>query len=217
MRNDVPETIRNIIPDINHLDRMTDDTTRRRRRQRVDAQRNTSSLLEAAKTAFATSGVDVPAKEIAAVAGVGVGTLYRHFPRRSDLIVAVLEREIDACADAGPALSAAHEPLDALEQWLDRYTTFVATKRGLATALHSGDPAFDALPGYFWQRLGPVLSDLLDAAASAGEIRADVSAKDLLTAISLLCHPAPETGPAYSQRMVGLLIDGLRNTEQARP
>jgi AcrR family transcriptional regulator len=217
MRNDVPETIWNIIPDINHLDRMTDDMTRRQRRQRVDAQRNTSSLLEAAKTAFATSGVNVPAKEIAAVAGVGVGTLYRHFPRRSDLIVAVLEREIDACADAGPALSAAHEPLDALEQWLDRYTTFVATKRGLATALHSGDPAFDALPGYFWQRLGPVLSDLLDAAASAGEIRADVSAKDLLTAISLLCHPAPETGPAYSQRMVGLLIDGLRNTEQARP
>jgi AcrR family transcriptional regulator len=195
---------------------MTNDTTTRQRRQRVDAQRNTGSLLEAAKTAFATSGVDVPAREIAALAGVGVGTLYRHFPRRSDLIVAVLEREIDACADAGPALSAAHEPLDALDQWLHRYTAFVATKRGLATALHSGDPAFDALPGYFWERLGPVLSDLLDAAASAGEIRADVSAKDLLTAISLLCHPAPDTGPAYSQRMVGLLIDGLRDSRHAR-
>jgi AcrR family transcriptional regulator len=195
---------------------MTNDTTTRQRRRRVDAQRNTGSLLEAAKTAFATSGVDVPAREIAALAGVGVGTLYRHFPRRSDLIVAVLEREIDACADAGPALSAAHEPLDALDQWLHRYTAFVATKRGLATALHSGDPAFDALPGYFWERLGPVLSDLLDAAASAGEIRADVSAKDLLTAISLLCHPAPDTGPAYSQRMVGLLIDGLRDSRQAR-
>jgi AcrR family transcriptional regulator len=195
---------------------MTNDTTTRQRRQRVDAQRNTGSLLEAAKTAFATSGVDVPAREIAALAGVGVGTLYRHFPRRSDLIVAVLEREIDACADAGPALSAAHEPLDALDQWLHRYTAFVATKRGLATALHSGDPAFDALPGYFWERLGPVLSDLLDAAASAGEIRADVSAKDLLTAISLLCHPAPDTGPVYSQRMVGLLIDGLRDSRHAR-
>jgi AcrR family transcriptional regulator len=194
---------------------MTDGTTRQQRRQRVDAQRNTGSLLEAAKAAFATSGVDVPAKEIAALAGVGVGTLYRHFPRRSDLIVAVLEREIDACADAGPVLSAAHEPIDALEQWLHRYTTFVATKRGLATALHSGDPAFDALPGYFWERLGPVLSDLLDAAASAGEIRADVSAKDLLTAISLLCHPAPDTGPEYSQRMVGLLIDGLRDGKRA--
>jgi AcrR family transcriptional regulator len=196
---------------------MTDTTTTRQRPQRVDAQRNTDALLEAAKTAFATSGVDVPAKEIAALAGVGVGTLYRHFPRRSDLVVAVLRREIDACADAGPTLSTIHEPASALTQWLHRYTTFVATKRGLATALHSRDPAFDALPGYFFERLGPVLSDLLDAATSAGAIRADVSAKDLLTAISLLCHPAPDTDPEYSQRMVGLLIDGLRNTEQARP
>jgi AcrR family transcriptional regulator len=196
---------------------MPESTTTRQRRQRVDAQRNTGSLLEAAKTAFATSGVDVPAKEIAALAGVGVGTLYRHFPRRSDLVVAVLQREIDACADAGPALGAALEPIDALTQWLHRYTTFVATKRGLATALHSGDPAFDALPGYFWERLGPVLKDLLDAATSAGEIRADVSAKDLLTAVALLCHSAPDTGPEFSLRMVGLLIDGLRNTKHARP
>jgi AcrR family transcriptional regulator len=198
------------------LDQMPNNTTDRQRRQRIDAKRNIEALLEAAKTAFATSGVDVPAKEITALAGVGVGTLYRHFPRRSDLIVAVLRREIDACADAGPALSAVLEPLDALKQWLHRYTMFVA-KRGLATALHSGDPAFDALPGYFFERLGPVLSDLLHAATSAGQIRADVSAKDLLTAISLLSHPAPDTGPDYSQRMVGLLIDGLRNTEPAQP
>jgi AcrR family transcriptional regulator len=196
---------------------MTGTTTTRQRRQRVDAQRNTDALLEAAKTAFATSGVDAPAKEIAVLAGVGVGTLYRHFPRRSDLIVAVLRREIDACADAGPALSAIHEPASALTHWLHRYTAFVATKRGLATALHSGDPAFDALPGYFFERLGPVLSDLLDAATAAGDIRADVSAKDLLTAVALLCHPAPDTDAEYIQRMVGLLIDGLRNTERARP
>jgi AcrR family transcriptional regulator len=218
MRNTIPEiSIRNAVPDIKDLDLMPKHATERQRRQRIDAQRNTGSLLEAAKSAFATSGVDVPAKEIAALAGVGVGTLYRHFPRRSDLVVAVLQREIDACADAGRALGAVLEPLDALTQWLHRYTTFVATKQGLATALHSGDPAFDALPGYFWERLGPVLSDLLHAATSTGEIRADISAKDLLTAISLLCHPAPDTGPDYSQRMVGLLIDGLRNTEQARP
>ena len=197
---------------------MPKNTTERQRRQRVDAQRNTGSLLEAAKTAFGTSGVDAPAKEIAALAGVGVGTLYRHFPRRSDLVVAVLQREIDACADAGPALSATHEPATALAQWLDRYTAFVATKRGLATALHSGDPAFNTLPGYFWERLGPVLDELLDAAKATGEIRADVSAKDLLTAVALLSHPAPGTGPAYSQRMVRLLIDGMRSSaDQARP
>jgi Transcriptional regulator SbtR-like, C-terminal domain len=124
----------------------------------------------------------------------------------------VLQREIDGCADAGAELRASHEPAVALTRWLERYTAFVATKRGLATALHSGDPAFDALPGYFWERLGPTLDELLGAATAAGEIRADVSAKDLLTAISLLCHPAPDTGPTYSHRMVGLLIDGLRST-----
>ncbi len=191
---------------------MPNNPRERQRRQRVDAQRNLGSLLEAAKRAFATSGVDAPAKEIAAGAGVGVGTLYRHFPRRSDLVVAVLQREIDGCAAAGPALSATHEPATALTQWLDRYTAFVATKRGLATALHSGDPAFDALPGYFWERLGPVLDDLLDAAKATGDIRSDVSAKDLLTAVALLSHPVPDTGTEYSRRMVTLLIDGMRSS-----
>jgi AcrR family transcriptional regulator len=180
------------------------------RRLRADAQRNIDSLLEAAKAVFATSGVDAPAKEITDLAGVGVGTLYRHFPRRSDLVKAVLQREIDACADAGPALSAAHEPAVALAKWLHRYTEFLATKRGLATALHSGDPAFDALPDYFMQRLGPALGSLLTAAEVAGEIRADISPKDLLYAIANLCVPVAGEGVEYSQRMVALLVDGLR-------
>src|ERR1039457_1326020 len=134
------------------------------RRQRADAQRNTDSLLEAAKAVFATSGVDAPTKEIADLAGVGVGTLYRHFPQRSDLVKAVLDHEIDARADAASALAAAHEPEAALEKWLHRYTEFLATKRGLAAALHSGDPAFDALPGYFFERVAPALRSTLEAA-----------------------------------------------------
>ncbi|WP_406052941.1 TetR/AcrR family transcriptional regulator [Kribbella sp. NBC_00889] len=180
------------------------------RRMRSDAQRNLGSLLEAAKTVFAGSGVDAPAKEIADLAGVGVGTLYRHYPQRSDLVKAVFQREVDACADAAPALAGEHEPAVALAKWLDRFTEFIATKRGLATALHSGDPAFDALPDYFMQRLGPALGGLLEAAAAAGEIRADISPKDLLYAVSTLCMPLTDEGPAYSQRMVGLLVDGLR-------
>src|SRR3954463_5177438 len=80
------------------------------RRQRSDARRNGVALIEAAKAGFAGRGVDAPAKEITDLAGVGVGTLYRHFPRRSDLIVAVLERGIDACAEAGPPVAAGHEP-----------------------------------------------------------------------------------------------------------
>jgi AcrR family transcriptional regulator len=186
------------------------------RRLRADAQRNIDSLLEAAKTVFATSGVNAPAKEITDLAGVGVGTLYRHFPQRADLVAAVLQREIDACATAGPALSAAHEPGAALAKWLHRYTEFVGTKRGLATALHSGDPAFDALPGYFMQQLEPVLGALLDAATASGEIRADVSAKELLHAVALLCQPVRGEELAYNQRMVAVLVDGLRHTAEVQ-
>lgn len=180
------------------------------RRLRADAQRNIDSLLEAAKAVFGSSGVDAPAKEIADQAGVGVGTLYRHFPQRSDLVKAVFQREVDACADTAPALAAAHEPVVALAKWLHRYTEFLATKRGLAAALHSGDPAFDALPAYFTQRLGPALGSLLDAATASGEIRPDIGAKDLLYAVANLCQPTSDEGVAYSQRMVALLIDGLR-------
>ena len=161
--------------------------------------------------------MNAPAKQIADTAGVGVGTLYRHFPQRSDLVRAVFQREVDACADAAPALAAALEPAAALASWLKRYTEFVATKRGLATALHSGDPAFDALPGYFMQRLGPALGSLLDAATASGEIRAGVSPRDLLHAVANLCLPVPGEGPAYSQRMVALLIDGLRYGAEHQP
>ena len=180
------------------------------RRLRADAQRNIDSLLEAAKTVFATSGVDAPAKEIADLAGVGVGTLYRHFPQRSDLVVAVLQRGVDGCADAATTLAAAHEPGEALAMWLHRYTEFLSTKRGLASALHSGDPAYSALPAYFMQRLGPALGSLLDAATASGEMRPDISAQDILYAVANLCVPVPGEGVAYSQRMVALLIDGLR-------
>ncbi|WP_433890111.1 TetR/AcrR family transcriptional regulator [Streptomyces sp. CA-111067] len=180
------------------------------RRRRADAQRNVDALLKAARAVFDTSGVDAPAKEIADLAGVGVGTLYRHFPLRSDLVKAVVETGIDACAAAGPRLSAVHEPGDALAEWLRQYTAFLGTKRGLAPALHSGDPAYAGLSGYFHEKLGPALAALLDAAAEGGEARGDVEAHELLYAIANLCVPVPGGGPEYNQRMVGLLIDGLR-------
>jgi len=181
------------------------------RKPRADAQRNIDALLEAAKAVFATSGVDAPAKEITDRAGVGIGTLYRHFPQRSDLVKAVFQREVDATAQAATALSAAHEPGEALALWLQRYTEYLGTKRGLAPALHSGDPAYSALPGYFRDHLRPALGSLLDAAIASGEIRADVDAQDLLNAVANLCNPVPGGDQAYSQRMVALLIDGLRH------
>lgn len=180
------------------------------RRLRSDARRNLDALLTAATEVFTTSGVDAPSKRIATAAGVGVGTLYRHFPQRSDLVKAVFQREVDACAEAAPALAAEHPPAEALSAWIHRYTEFIATKRGLARALHSGDPAFDALPDYFLGHLGPALEALLESAAAAGQIRADVDAKQLLYAVANLCVPAGEDETADSQRMVSLLVDGLR-------
>ncbi|GAA4667653.1 TetR/AcrR family transcriptional regulator [Frondihabitans cladoniiphilus] len=183
---------------------------------RADAQRNLDSLLDAAKAVFLEQGVDAPAKVITDRAGVGVGTLYRHFPLRSDLVVAVFRHEVDAAADAAPAIAARYEPGEALSRWLDRFTEFVAAKRGLAAALHSGDPAFEPLPGYFQERFGPTLTSLLEAAAAAGDIRADVDAVNLLHAVSNLCMSPTDDGPDYSRRMVALLVDGMRFGAPAR-
>lgn len=186
------------------------------RRVRSDAQRNIDALLVAARAVFVTSGVDAPVREIAARAGVGLGTVYRHFPQRSDLVTAVFRQEVDACAETAPVLAAEHPPVQALTLWLLRYTGFIAAKRGLAAALHSGDPAFDALPAYFDTHLRPALGSLLEAAATAGEIRADVDPSDLLQAVANLSRPADEDG-GHTERMVGLLVDGLRYGATGRP
>lgn len=179
---------------------------------RADAQRNIDALLEAALAVFATSGVDAPVREIAEKAGVGIGTVYRHFPQRSDLIVAVFRHQVDACADAASVLAAKHPPGEALALWMQRYADFIANKRGLATALHSGDPAYNTLPAYFDQRLRPALQALLDAAASAGEVRTDIEPDDLLRAVASLCMSADGDRTNYVRRMVALLVDGLRYT-----
>lgn len=177
------------------------------RRVRPDVQRNLDALLAAAAEVFASDGVDAPVRRITARAGVGAGTLYRHFPQRSDLITAVFRHEVDACAEAAPALAEAHEPVEALTLWLQRFAQFVATKRGLKTALHSGDPAYESLPAYFQQRFLPVVTELLDTAAASRGIRADIPPYDLLRAISDLVSPDDQ---GYTQRMITLLVNGLR-------
>lgn len=179
-------------------------------RVRIDAQRNIDALLQAAIEVFSISGVEAPVRQIVEKAGVGIGTFYRHFPHRHDLVAAVFRREIDACADAAPALAAEHEPGEALARWMQRYAAFLGTKRGLASALHSGSPAFDLLPAYFHQRLRPALQALLESAAATGDIRSDFSAEDLLDVVASLCHTAYQQGPEQARRMVDLLMDGLR-------
>jgi len=180
------------------------------RQMRADGQRKMSSILEAAMQVFRKSGVDAPVREIAERAGVGLGTVYRHFPQRSDLIVAVFRTQMDACADAAPDLAGRYEPGEALARWMQRYMDFVATKRGLAAALHSGDPAYSALPGYFDKRLRPALETLLEAAVAARVVRPGIEADHLLRAVATLCHGPHGEEPIYARRMVALLVDGLR-------
>ena len=182
----------------------------KRRPMRADGQRKVNSLLKAAMDVFQESGVDAPVREIAEKAGVGLGTVYRHFPQRSDLIKAVFESRVNACADAALELASRYETGDALAKWMERYVDFIATKRGLAAALHSGDPAYSALPVYFKTRLLPALSTLLNAAVAAGSVRAGIDAEDLLHAAANLCRVPQDKEPAYSRRMVSLLVDGLR-------
>jgi AcrR family transcriptional regulator len=177
---------------------------------RADAQRKMASLLQSAMEVFRTSGVDAPVREIAERAGVGLGTVYRHFPQRSDLIVAVFKNQMDACADAASVIASKYEPDEALARWMQRYVDFIGTKRGLAAALHSGDPAYSALPVYFNKRLRPALKTLLDAAVAARVVRPGIEAGDLLRAVATLCHGPHGQEPVYARRMVELLVDGLR-------
>ncbi|HWS39362.1 MAG TPA: TetR/AcrR family transcriptional regulator [Actinoplanes sp.] len=178
--------------------------------KRADAERNKTALLEAAAAAFVESGVDVAVRDIAGRAGVGVGTIYRHFPTRADLIVAVYQHQVEACAEAGPALLAAGgSPHAALGEWIMMFVDFLVTKHGLAGALQSDDAAFQTLHGYFVERLLPVCAQLLDAAAAAGEITPGMDPLTLMRGVGNLCIGA-ENDPRYDARhMVELVIKGL--------
>ena len=202
-RNNVPQrTIRNTVPFINPA---------RRRDMRADARRNQTTLLDAAAAAFVASGVDAPVRDIAARAGVGVATIYRHFPTRGDLVVAVFQHQVDACVEAGPALLASSPTAyDALVRWIDLFVDFLGTKHGLAKALQSEDDRSATLHASFVDRLVPACAELLGAAAAAGQIRDDVDAYELLRGVGNLSVGA-EDNPRYdARRLAGLLVAGLR-------
>lgn len=182
-------------------------------RKRADARHNERVLLEAAATVFVESGVDAPVREIATLAGVGMGTVYRHFPTRADLVIAVYRHQIEACAQAGSELLAtADDSYEALSRWVDVFVEFLVTKHGLAAALQGDGAGFDALHAYFLDRLVPVCERLLEAAVEQGRIVPDVGAYELMRGIGNLCAGA-DSDPRYdATRMVELLIAGLRRT-----
>ncbi|MEC3978508.1 TetR/AcrR family transcriptional regulator [Amycolatopsis sp. H20-H5] len=180
--------------------------------KRADARRNEKALLDAAASVFVTDGVDAPVRRIAAEAGVGVGTIYRHFPTRADLVVAVYRHQVEACADAGPALLAtAASPFTAMGHWVHLFVDFLVTKHGLAAAMRDDPDGFVALHALFLDRLVPVLAGILAAARDTGEVTAEVTAYQLLRAIGDICAGADRPDPAYDARLtVRLLLAGCQ-------
>ncbi|TIQ26102.1 MAG: TetR/AcrR family transcriptional regulator [Mesorhizobium sp.] len=178
---------------------------------RADAQRNRDKLVEVAAQAFASDGVDASLEEIAKRAGVGIGTLYRHFPTREHLVEVVYRREVEGLCQAADELARDHPADVALELWMLRFVDYIATKRGLATSLRlllsSNSTLFSDTSG----RVSGAMRALVEAAAASGKIRADVDASDVMHALGGI-YSAPNT-PDWrerSGRLVKLLMDGLR-------
>jgi AcrR family transcriptional regulator len=158
-----------------------------------------------------SDGVDAPVRDIAAKAGVGIGTIYRHFPTRADLVVAVYRHQVEACAEAGPTLLAGTDsPHAALTAWIDLFVDFLVTKHGLAEALQSDNATFVTLHAYFLDRLMPVCATMLDAAVTAGEIEPGTEAFELMLAVGNLCIGANKDPRYDARRVVRLLLAGLR-------
>lgn len=181
------------------------------RKPRADALRNRDRLLEAARTVFAAGGADASLEAVARKAGVGIGTLYRHFPTREALFEAVYRHEVEQLADLAERLKQETRPLEALRRWLRSVVGFVATKKGMSTALALAIGKDSALVSYSSDRLTQAIDLLLQQAVAAGEIRSDVSAEDLLRAIVGMCYTHDQ--PHWQQhvlRLVDIFVDGLR-------
>lgn len=177
---------------------------------RADAQRSADALVQAAGKLFSTRGVDVTTREIASLAGVGMGTLYRRFPRRADLVGAVFQRELDALADASATLARDHPPFEALARWTQLYVDLLATKRGLARAVRSDDPVYVGMAAQFEQRLHPAARSLYESALVSGEVRPDLDAAEMLAAVSALCMSTFDGRPDHAGRVVAIFMAGLR-------
>jgi AcrR family transcriptional regulator len=183
------------------------------RPQRADAQRNREKILVASRELFAAEGADVSLEAIAKRAGVGIGTLYRHFASRDALVEAVYRNEVDQLCGAAQELLEQYPPERALAEWMDRFIAYAATKRGLSSALKSLSVAQSELFPATRERLLSTIASFLAAGRAAGTIRADVDEGDVLRAMNAVW--AMPDGPEWieqAHRVLRLLIDGLRRT-----
>jgi AcrR family transcriptional regulator len=181
------------------------------RRPRTDSVRNRELLLQAAAAVFGAGGPDASLEAVARRAGVGIGTLYRHFPTREALFEAVYRHEVEQLSDLAEQLRTEAAPVEALRSWLRSNVAFVATKKGMAAALALAVNKKSDLTAYSYDRLTRAVASLLDRAVAAGDIRADISPEDLLRALVGMSylHDQPDWQESVL-RLVDVLVDGLR-------
>jgi AcrR family transcriptional regulator len=190
---------------------MTDRPIRRPRKPRADAVRNYERVLEAAKAVFSQGGAEASLEAVAKHAGVGIGTLYRHFPTREILYEAVYRREVEQLVELAEDLKTEAAPTEALRRWLRANVEFIATKKGMAAALALAAHGSTDLVAYSLDRLTRAVGDLLRRAVAAGEIRADIGPEDLLRALVGMCYTQDRPGWQVSVlRLVDVFVDGLR-------
>jgi AcrR family transcriptional regulator len=183
------------------------------RKPRTDSVRNRERVLEAARAVFAAGGPEASLEAVARRAGVGVGTLYRHFPTRQSLFEAVYRQEVEQLVALAEQFGENVAPLEALRRWLHANVAFVATKKGMSAALAVAVHASSDLSAYSMDRLGRALETLLQRARAAGVIRDDISAEDILRAIVGLCYTHDKPGwQGNVLRLVDVFVDGMRRS-----
>src|SRR4030081_242828 len=180
------------------------------RKPRADAVRNRERVLGAAKLVFSAVGRDASLEAVARRAGVGIGTLYRHFPTRESLFEAVYRREVQQLVELAEQLKSEAAPVDALHHWLRSNVEFVATKKGMSAALALAVHGSSDLAAFTFDRLTKAVGALLDRAVAAGEIRSDIGPEDLLRALVGMCYMHDQPGwQATVLRLLDVFVDGL--------
>ena len=182
------------------------------RKPRADAQRNRIRLLETAKAAFAEKGSGASLDEIARTAGVGAGTLYRHFPTRDALIEAVYRNETEQLVAAATRLAETHPPMTALREWLLLFVDYMATKHGMYAALNSIVGGTSELYSASTEQMKRAIGKLIDRAVASGDIRLDLDPLDLLRALAGVANlSSGPVGKQAAKRMVDILIAGVQS------
>jgi AcrR family transcriptional regulator len=188
-----------------------DDRTKGARRPRADGERNRAHVLATARTVFTEKGSGASLEEIARAAGVGIGTLYRHFPTRDALVEAVYRNEIERLAEAAARFAETHSPVEALRAWMRLFIDHMATKQVMAEALNSIMGGTSALYATSGDQVKAALSRLIDSAVAAGDIRLDLDPLDLLRAIAGVASASPNPDwEEGAKRLVDILIAGVR-------